>query len=152
MQWVMLKRQKDGPLVSFKMKIIALGNRYIEPDGAALWFYDEAIKRQWHSQFNWIEGGLGGLNLSPHFETEQSILLLDYMPGFNNGEIYTLDEILQNKPICYDHSTALYYLLATLPVILSNRPKISLMACDPMETDWQGKLFQAIDKLVNKVD
>ncbi|MDQ7049104.1 MAG: hypothetical protein Q9M92_05990, partial [Enterobacterales bacterium] len=72
------------------MKIIALGNRYIHPDGAALWVYDQAEKTQWHSPIDWIEGGLGGLNLSPHFETDRPILLLDYMPEFKNAKQYEL--------------------------------------------------------------
>lgn len=132
------------------MKIIALGNRYISPDGAALWFYDKAIKQQWNTPIDWIEGGLGGLNLSPHFDTERPILLIDYMPGFKNATQYPLQQVLNNRPTNYDHASALYYLLNALPSLFEKLPRISLMACNPNHTGWMEQLFATINQMTQK--
>lgn len=139
-------------MVFSAMKIICIGNRYINPDGAALWLFDRAIKRNWNSKITWIEGGLGGLNLLPHFDTHKKIIILDYMPSQTNARIIPLKNILSQKVMQYDHSTALNYLLQSLPFLLDKLPDIQLIACRPDDEHWQQPLFDTIQQLFDRYD
>jgi len=131
------------------MKIICIGNRYISPDGAALWLYDEAIKKSWPKNIEWIEGGLGGLNLMPHFETDDDCLLIDYMPSKKHAETLSLEEVLTHQPKSYDHSSAFYYLLQSLPHVLDALPPVTLMACNPESDHWQKDIMQQIKQIIH---
>lgn len=135
------------------LKIICVGNRYIEPDGAALWLYDTAIKQTWPTHINWIEGGLGGLNLLPHFDTKENILMLDFMPKQFNGSLFSLAQTLKNNSDsygqAYDHSNAHYYLLHSLPHLYSILPSIHCMACIPTKPNWQQQLFTRVMQHAN---
>jgi len=131
------------------MKVICLGNRFIHPDGAALWLYDQALKKEWPLSIEWIEGGLGGLNLSPHFDTKERILLIDYMPEHTSGTVFNLEEILEKKVAHYDHANALYYLLHCLPELLPTLPSINCMSCNPDEKNWQQHMFTQIGQQVD---
>jgi len=132
------------------VKIICIGNRYIHPDGAAMWLYDEAISNTWSEQINWIEGGLGGLNLLPHFETDEPILILDFMGNKNNAQLFSLKQILQTKVLNYDHTNALQYLLHSLPTLYTTLPTIDVMSCNPDEKDWKNSLYQSINQHINQ--
>jgi len=131
------------------MKIICIGNRYIHPDGAALWLYDEAITQSWSDNIEWIEGGLGGLNLMPHFETDDEYLLLDYMPSIKHAQTLSLEQGLKIQPKQYDHSTAFYYLLQSLPVVFSTVPNVTLMACNPDTEHWKTDIFHQIKHFIH---
>ena len=128
------------------MKILCVGNRYIHPDGAALWLYDEAVTLNWAYPLQWVEGGLGGLNLSPHFDTQETILIVDYMPDYAHGQVLSLSQLLQVPPQGYDHHSALLYLLHSLPQLYKQLPPIFGLACKPENQQWQQ---QALDCIVD---
>ena len=129
------------------MKLICAGNRYIHPDGAALWLYDQASTQPWPAPFEWIEGGLGGLNLLPHFEDTQAVLVIDYMPDRPNAELLTLAQVQPQQPAHYQHDTALVYLLHALPCLLNAPPDVQLMACNPDVSNWQDACLHRIRSL-----
>jgi len=126
------------------LRIICVGNRYIYPDGAALWIYDEAIKQSWPSTFEWVEGGLGGLNLLPYFETNKTIIVIDFIPNSVNASLCRAEAVMRNFSGLYSHSNALHYLLSSLSTLLETVPKIYLMSCNPCESDWKDQIFQQI--------
>ncbi len=134
------------------MKIICIGNRFIHPDGAALWLYDTAQQQTWAAGIHWIEGGLGGLNLLPHFETRQSIILLDYMPQHANASMTPVHQLLNKQIQQYDHSTALYYLLHCLPLVYSSVPDIQCLSCRPDTPHWQTHVFNRIQHHIKQYE
>jgi len=94
-------------------KIICIGNQFVYPDNFGIEIYN-LLKKQNLKDIEVIEGGLGGLNLALHFETDEPILIIDQGSGFDKN-ILTLKEIQKSKNITrYDHDTALYYLINTL--------------------------------------
>ena len=132
------------------MKVICLGNRFAYPDGAAMWFYEEMLNKNNLETIQWIEGGIGGLNLYPHLETDEPVLFLDYMPACKNGDIVSWEKLQQPGPVSYGHANALYYLLQNLPHLLDELPTISFMACNPEadSNEWIQTIYQNIEWLV----
>jgi len=126
------------------VKILCAGNRFISPDGAALWLLDEARSREWPAGVEWIEAGLGGLNLLPHFETESGVLLIDHMPGKPNAGLFSLSEVEPFPPSSYRHDSALSYLLHALPLLLRRPPRIRLMSCDPSRAGWMEQCLTVV--------
>lgn len=121
-------------------RILAVGNRYLYPDNAALMVYDEVMKMQNMSNTEWIDGGLGGLNLVSYFENIKNILILDYMPNTKHLTLFTLESILQEINIKeYSHETALFYLLKSLSTLVETVPNITLLSCNPQEDNYIQK-------------
>ena len=130
-------------------KIICIGNRYIEPDGAALWIYDQ-IQEKKEEHLEWIEGGIGGINLLPHFETEKEILVLDYFVGTPNATLFSLEDVLEKVDIReYSHPNAFYYLLNSLDILLENKPKINILSCNPQTPAYEQEIFAFIKQWKN---
>ena len=127
-------------------KIICVGNRYLNPDGASLWIYDKVKKEQ--KQFEgktWIEGGIGGMNLLPHFQTNSDILLLDYIPDIKNATLFHLDDLLARMDIKeYNHASALYYLLGSLDTVLDEKPNIEVLSCNPENEYYQDEVIKFV--------
>ena len=96
-------------------KIICIGNQFVYPDSFGIEIY-QLLKEKNLKDIKVIEGGLGGLNLALHFETDMPILIVDHGYGFEKN-ILTLEEIKKSKNITrYDHDTAFYYLINTLDI------------------------------------
>ena len=131
------------------MKIICVGNRFLYPDGAALWLYDDAIKYVWPQEVEWIEGGLGGLNLITHFDTNKDVLVLDFIPNKNNGEVFDSQDEHIAQPCSYSHANALYYLLNSLTHVYDSVPNVLVMACNPEHHNWKQLVLQSINKQVS---
>ncbi len=134
------------------IKIICVGNRYIYPDGAALTIYDQ--QQQFHLDFKvernkvqWVEGGLGGLSLLPHFETDANILILDYMPQYPNASLVPFDQLSVTTQD-YHHATAFLYLLQTLKYTLEKIPDIMFVSCRPEQTDWELAVKKTLQQLI----
>jgi len=102
------------------------------------------MQKHWPASVQWIEGGLGGLNLSPHFDTHESIIILDYMPKLNNATMLPLSDVLKKQTTVYDHASALYYLLHSLPILYDSLPNIQCLACCPDSNDWQQHIFDTL--------
>ncbi|MDF1874792.1 hypothetical protein JHD48_03460 [Sulfurimonas sp. SAG-AH-194-I05] len=124
-------------------KIICIGNRFVYPDGAALWVYDAVKKETSRKSDMWIEGGLGGLNLITHFEDTSDILLLDYIKEEKNASFFSLQTVLENTNSKeYTHDSAFYYLLHSLETLLPSQPNITFLACNP---DKEGFIKEVIE-------
>ena len=93
------------------MKIICIGNRFSYPDNFGMLIYDELKKLD--LKYEIIEGGIGGMNLLPHFETNDKILIIDYAQNFNK-QILTKKDIEKIELKEYNHSTAFLYLLKSI--------------------------------------
>jgi len=129
-------------------KIICIGNRFLHPDGIALWIYDKAIQKE-NQNVQWIEGGIGGMNLLPHFQTDQSILILDYFTNETNAQIFSLKEILQKINITeYSHPNAFYYLLRSLDILVDKQPKIDILSCNPQSVNYENEIFTSVNEWV----
>ncbi len=129
-------------------KIICIGNRFIYPDGAALWIYDKVQNEHTHMKNNvsWIEGGLGGLNLITHFEDASEVLLLDYMADIRNASFVEIEAVIDSfTQGGYSHDSAFYYLLKSLPEILEKPPKVRLLSCNPENESYIDGIFTKIN-------
>ncbi len=110
-------------------KIICIGNRFIYPDNFGIKIY-EKLKQNAPKDIDVIEGGLGGLNLALHFETDEPVLVVDHGVGFEK-RLFFLQELSTDFIKEYNHKNAFYYLLKTLQsdkkkniwIYLSNNPK-----------------------------
>ncbi|MFT5661386.1 MAG: Ni,Fe-hydrogenase maturation factor [Sulfurimonas sp.] len=127
-------------------KIICIGNRYLSPDGASLWIYDKVMQEE--KSFDgkvWIEGGIGGMNLLPHFQTQSDILLIDYIPEVKNATLFQLDDLLSQIDIKeYNHASALYYLLGSLDTVLDEKPNIEVLSCNPENECYQNEIINFV--------
>ncbi len=129
------------------MKFLCIGNRFLNPDGAAIWLMEAAqeVSEQWLPTTQWVEGGLGGLNLLPHFETTDPVVIVDYAPDYPHASLIPWSQLQLALPTHYDHNTALYYGLHTLNQLLDPPPPLALFSLNPKTTtDWQA---QALDRL-----
>ena len=133
-------------------KIICIGNRFLDPDGAALWLYDKVQEKK-SEQLEWIEGGIGGMNLLEHFETQKEILILDYFSGTPNATLFSLEDVLNKVDIReYNHSNAFYYLLSSLDVLLEKKPKINILSCNPDSSAYEQEIFSFVEKWKNNAE
>ena len=130
-------------------KVICIGNRFVHPDGAALWVYDAAVNKQdltSNARLEWVEGGLGGLNLITHFENITDLLFLDYFKDEKNATFFTLERILESVNITdYTHDSAFYYLLNSLDTLLTTQPKISFLACNPDSPKYIDEVLENVE-------
>ncbi len=127
-------------------RVICIGNRFIAPDGAALWIYD-SVERKKEQHVEWIEGGLGGMNLLPHFQTDQKILILDYFVDIPNASLFDFDEVVSNINVKeYSHTNAFYFLLLSLDDLLQSRPSIEFLSCNPKYSDYKEEIFTFVKK------
>lgn len=128
-------------------KILCIGNRYVHPDGAAMWVYDRAMQQEQKSSVSWVEGGLGGLNLITHFEDTSRVLLLDYMHNVKNATLFSLEEILSVVSIeSYTHESAFYYLLHSLEEYLEELPQIELLSCNPENKEYIEEILSFTER------
>ncbi|MDF1878946.1 hypothetical protein JHD46_04755 [Sulfurimonas sp. SAG-AH-194-C20] len=93
-------------------KIICIGNRFAYPDNFGMKIYDK-YKTTTSANIELIEGGIGGLNLALHFETDEPILIVDHGYGFKK-RLFHIEELSLDFIQEYNHDTAFYYLLRTL--------------------------------------
>ena len=128
-------------------KILCIGNRYVHPDGAALWIYEKVMQSKVQT-LEWIEGGLGGLNLITHFEGCSKVLLLDYVHGVKNAQLFSFEEILEHiKVQSYSHESAFYYLLNILDDYLDGKvPEIELISCNPENENYINEVIELVYK------
>jgi hydrogenase maturation protease len=128
-------------------KILCIGNRYVYPDGAALWIYEKVIQNKLQT-LEWIEGGLGGLNLITHFEGCSKVLLLDYVQGVKNAQLFSFKEILEHINVqSYSHESAFYYLLNSLDDYFDGEaPKIELISCNPEDENYMDEVLELVYK------
>jgi len=92
--------------------MICIGNRFAYPDNFGMKIY-EKYKDNYDTDIELIEGGIGGLNLALHFETDEPILIIDHGVGFDKNLLH-IKELSLNSIKQYDHDTAFYYLLKSL--------------------------------------
>jgi len=93
-------------------KILCIGNRFAYPDNFGIKVY-EHLKANPPEGVEIIEGGVGGLSLALHFETDAPILVVDHGVGFSK-HFFPLKELPLDHICGYDHDSAFYYLLKTL--------------------------------------
>lgn len=93
-------------------KVICIGNRFAYPDNFGMKIY-EILRKKALLGIELIEGGIGGLNLALHFETDAPILIIDHGVGFKKN-LHHLQEFSFDFVRDYNHDTAFYYLLKTL--------------------------------------
>lgn len=132
------------------MKLLCVGNRFLNPDGAAIWLMEAASRtpERWLPSTEWIEGGLGGLNLLPHFETTAVVVIVDYAPDYPNASLIPWSQLQLSLPKRYDHNTALYYGLHSLEQLVETPPPLALLTLDPQATpDWQAEALAALEQL-----
>lgn len=127
-------------------RVLCVGNRYLYPDCSALLVYDEALKSKPWQELEWIDGGLGGLNLISYFENIKNILIIDYMPSVQHLQLFSLESILNKVNIQeYSHENALYYLLKSLSVILEKVPSVSILSCNPEKENYIEETFLFVE-------
>ncbi len=107
-------------------KIICLGNRFAYPDSYGIEVYNQLSKDEL-GDIELIEGGIGGLNLSLYFDSEDDILLVDHGVGYDK-KLFDLHEIDLSCVNEYNHDTAFLYLLKSIEkknikLYLSNNSK-----------------------------
>ena len=93
-------------------RILCIGNRFIYPDNFGMLVYD-TLKNRHLQDIEVVEGGLGGLNLSPYFEDDSKLLIVDFAQGFDK-KILTQDDIKNIKLNEYNHDSAFLYLLKSV--------------------------------------
>jgi len=93
-------------------KIICIGNRFAYPDSFGMEIY-ERYKEYLSPNIELIEGGIGGLNLALHFESNEPILIVDHGSGFEKKLLH-IEELSLEFVKEYNHDTAFYYLLKSL--------------------------------------
>jgi len=103
-----------------KSRIICIGNRFVQKDGAGLAVLAGLEEMQpLPAGIELVEGGLAGLNLLPLLEQGGRVVFVDSVNGFTEpGEIVLLDyrEILRTVDAGhFDHGAGLAYILAVLP-------------------------------------
>jgi len=127
-------------------KIICLGNRFVYPDSFGIEIYN-LLTQQDINDVEIIEGGLGGLNLALHFDTNDAVIVVDQGFGFDKN-ILNIDDVKNSKNIKrYDHDTALYYLINTL------NDKSNIMFYISNDEKWeQFSLKSHYEKILNMVN
>ncbi len=102
------------------VRIICVGNRFYAPDASGCLVFEQLQQLQIPPYLELIEGGLGGLDLLPWFEGCRGVVLVDRVDGFGcRGELLLLkrEDICTDRPVVYDHSGGLQYLLHCLPAL-----------------------------------
>ncbi|MEN4054258.1 MULTISPECIES: hypothetical protein [Sulfurimonas] len=93
------------------MKVVCIGNRFSYPDSFGMEVYQQLMQQK--NDFEVIEGGIGGLNLALHFETDEDIIIVDQGVGYGSNFIEMQKLDLANVSE-YNHESAFYYLLKSL--------------------------------------
>jgi hydrogenase maturation protease len=94
------------------IRVICIGNRFVYPDNFGMLVYD-ILKEKNLKDVEVVEGGLGGLNLSPYFEDDAKILIVDFAKGFEK-KLLTHKDIKNITLKEYNHDSAFLYLLKTI--------------------------------------
>ena len=104
-------------------RVICIGNRFYYPDNFGILIYEELKKMD--LPYEVVEGGVGGMSLSPYFEDDAKILIVDYAKDFDK-KILNNEDIQKIKIDEYNHSNAFLYFLKTVKkpftVFVANRP------------------------------
>jgi hydrogenase maturation protease len=101
-------------------KIVCAGNRFSPEDCFGPLVYDRLMLQTTPPGVEIIDGGLAGIDLLPHFENSDRVVVVDRIHGFGQpGELLKVvwDEIAQSKAVAYGHSAGLQYLLLCLPAL-----------------------------------
>lgn len=93
-------------------KIVCVGNAFAYPDSFGMEIYNQ-LQTQEIEDLEIVEGGVGGLNLAPHFDTPEPVLIVDHGVGFNK-KILSTEDIKKIKIDSYNHSNAFIYLLKSI--------------------------------------
>ncbi len=113
-------------------RIICIGNRYIDEDSAGPRVYDilnGGKNRPFDVEI--IDGGLGGINLIPFFESCKRVILVDQLK--NDGqpdEIVVMDasDVAATADRHFGHAAGAGYLLRMLPQACEeDLPEISIV-------------------------
>lgn len=125
-------------------KIICLGNRFAYPDSYGIEIYNQLLKDK-PKDIELIEGGIGGLNLSLHFECDDDILLIDHGEGYDK-KFFDLNEIDLSFVNEYNHDTAFLYLLKSI-----DKKNIKLYLSN--NSKWQdGDIFADSKEIISLLD
>ena len=104
-------------------RVICIGNRFYYPDNFGILIYEELKKMD--LPYEVVEGGVGGMSLSPYFEDDAKILIVDYAKDFDK-KILNNEYIKKIEIDEYNHSNAFLYFLKTVKkpftVFVENRP------------------------------
>ena len=97
-----------------RVRLLCVGNRFRYPDDFGIAVYE----RLRHTAPPWlevVEGGVGGMSLSPYFEEGVPLVIADYgdpaMP-----KVATPEDIRDLTLDGYDHAGAFLYLLKTVQI------------------------------------
>lgn len=123
-------------------KIICLGNRFISPDNFGIRVYEQLLKNS-IEDIEIVEGGIGGLNLSLHFEDESPILLVDYGIGYEKN-LLDMEEICKQEVDSFSHDSALLYLLKSLE-------KKNIKMFVPLDSSWDEKQIFDYSKEIEQI-
>lgn len=93
------------------VRVICVGNRFYYPDDFGMRIYEELLKRDL-DDIELVEGGVGGMSLSPYFDDDVDILIVDF--GNHKKKILNKKDIDEIDIKEFDHATALIYLLKTI--------------------------------------
>ena len=129
------------------IRIICVGNRYVESDNVGPRVYDYLARRDMPEDVSLIDGGLAGLDLLRFVEGGRRVVFVDALHGFVPGDLpLVLDHgtALGEWAAGYGHDGGLAYLLRMLPAVCGNGlPEIALVGAGaPVATDVVGHLAE----------
>lgn len=135
-------------------KIICIGNRHIKGDDIGPRVYDNLCKYPASHSIEYVDGGLGGLNLLNQLDSTQHVLFVDTVYGFTTpgGSILLdIERIVACSTSSYDHSAGLPYLLKLLPNVYEGEiPKISILGFEGYGLDTTlDETSQVDDKTID---
>jgi hydrogenase maturation protease len=99
------------------VRIICIGNRYCEADGAGPRVYDCLREKPLPAGVEVIDGGLAGLNLLALVEASACVVFVDQVEGYGrDGDIMVLDAVAFRDSASdrYGHGGGVAYLLRIL--------------------------------------
>lgn len=136
-------------------RIICIGNRYVDEDSAGPRVYD-LLTRGKHrpSDVEIIDGGLGGINLIPFFESCKKVILVDQImrDGISDGiEVMDAADVSETADNHFSHSAGTEYLLRILlKSCESELPEIAIVGISGNPDD--GMIRQAAELALKMVE
>jgi hydrogenase maturation protease len=116
-------------------RIICVGSSTLDADSAGCRVHARLAAMELPADVELIDGGLRGLDLLPHFENAEKVVLVDAVRGWAGpGQVVLLDgdALCEATAERYDHASSLTYLLRTLPAVLeAGVPAVELVGLEP---------------------
>lgn len=134
-------------------RVICIGHPLLPQDQAGPFLYQRLKKLPLGEHVELVDGGLQGLNLLRFFDDCRHVILIDNVSGYltEPGVIHLQGEQIQAAVNHhFDHSAGLAYLLAILPKLLDQMPKIELLGIEgelteTMAAQVTNQLFQLLN-------